>query len=716
MSFLIGANTAFAEKSRAMGPIIQGSDAEWAAKWAPMLRASGRPAGGLVATAFVLPEKPELRIPIFAVVSLVNENDRDVAINAGLVVTTVYAKDEFGHPVPLTDNVRPFGVPGVGRSATYPDFVLPPGCAIAMPFELTNYLNFPKEGKYTVLVEVGGAHGFGCVVPPPLTLMIGKDSSPADRKESPPSRKTDGMDSRLFFLSHRDPSGKISQAILDRIFRRTVGRTLEAFFCTVDNTRANLAVTFRDLPQETIFQMLGGPRPLPLDCGGRRVGARASDYHLTIRDRSGRELPMNDSGKKWLDSHFVAPLRTDLPSRHFDAFLSGFSDGFVFPLDRMYDLWPGADYTAQVAVRGAVPGENDLKALPVRFSGPRPIRPGIDRPTYGSDRFWHRLAPLAGKGKAAELTNVVDPSALYSPWLRHVQLAGFAQYASPELHFGLWNHSDRSVAVYDREAFIPGRREVTRGADTVLLCDDNGDVVAANENRKSAYSYRELDHYSFPISKQDGTRRVMRYPLGLLFPLRPGRRYTALMAIDVGGDVGSLLVAKPVTFTVPSEEKGAETTLAWQRPSALPLTFEQQWEELLRFAGKVFEGLQLDAKLAPAAAGTAGPLRLAVALRNRADQTVVVKKWRGDSDFEFLIRDPAGKPLPPNEKGKKFFDSATRLDVRELKPGEAIEATLPLSEFFDFKARGDYTALVSLPVLGDVDAVLTAAPINIHVP
>jgi hypothetical protein len=51
-----------------------------------------------------------------------------------------------------------------------------------------------------------------------------------------------------------------------------------------------------------------------------------------------------------------------------------------------------------------------------------------------------------------------------------------------------------------------------------------------------------------------------------------------------------------------------------------------------------------------------------------------------------------------------------------LKPGEAIEATLPLSEFFDFKARGDYTALVSLPVLGDVDAVLTAAPINIHVP
>ena len=40
----------------------------------------------------------------------------------------------------------------------------------------------------------------------------------------------------------------------------------------------------------------------------------------------------------------------------------------------------------------------------------------------------------------------------------------------------------------------------------------------------------------------------------------------------------------------------------------------------------------------------------------------------------------------------------------------AFSVTLPLDRLFEMKGPGDYTVLASLPVVGDVDAVLTAGP------
>ncbi len=40
---------------------------------------------------------------------------------------------------------------------------------------------------------------------------------------------------------------------------------------------------------------------------------------------------------------------------------------------------------------------------------------------------------------------------------------------------------------------------------------------------------------------------------------------------------------------------------------------------------------------------------------------------------------------------------------------------MPINELFDMKAPGEYTVLVSLPVIGDVDAVLTTAPVKVRV-
>ena len=88
----------------------------------------------------------------------------------------------------------------------------------------------------------------------------------------------------------------------------------------------------------------------------------------------------------------------------------------------------------------------------------------------------------------------------------------------------------------------------------------------------------------------------------------------------------------------------------------------------------------------------------------------------GESDYEVLVRDPAGKPAGLTEQGKRFFAGGSLLDIRELKPGGTVEATLPLGSLFSVKTPGQYKVLVSLPIVGDVDAVLTAAPVEVQLP
>jgi len=65
---------------------------------------------------------------------------------------------------------------------------------------------------------------------------------------------------------------------------------------------------------------------------------------------------------------------------------------------------------------------------------------------------------------------------------------------------------------------------------------------------------------------------------------------------------------------------------------------------------------------------------------------------------------------------EKFFQGGELLDIGRLKPNEAIHASLPLAELFAIQAPGEYTVLASLPVIGDVDAVLTARAVKIRVP
>jgi hypothetical protein len=204
------------------------------------------------------------------------------------------------------------------------------------------------------------------------------------------------------------------------------------------------------------------------------------------------------------------------------------------------------------------------------------------------------------------------------------------------------------------------------------------------------------------------------------YHLCPGHRYTVLAAVtfDHGEpqDQGNLLVvAKPMSFTAPEPyirfdrpPESMEATVASDPPHRLWLTPEEQWRSQSRFAGKQFGGLILESL-----AGKGADLK--VALRNTTNERMLLARWNSESKYEILVRDAAGRLVPVTEKGKSFFGSGKILDFQILKPREAIEASFPIGELFDMRFPGDYTILASVPVIGDVDAVLTAAPVKVRI-
>ncbi len=135
---------------------------------------------------------------------------------------------------------------------------------------------------------------------------------------------------------------------------------------------------------------------------------------------------------------------------------------------------------------------------------------------------------------------------------------------------------------------------------------------------------------------------------------------------------------------------------------------QDDYATLSRFAGKPFEGLLLNAS-------AKAPSDMKLSLVNQSNTPICVKKWEGAAGYNVQVRGPDGKPASMTEKGKSLFDGGSAIETRDLKPKETIEKLIPLAELFDMKTPGEYAVLASLPVVGDVDAVLTAAPLKIRI-
>jgi hypothetical protein len=200
-----------------------------------------------------------------------------------------------------------------------------------------------------------------------------------------------------------------------------------------------------------------------------------------------------------------------------------------------------------------------------------------------------------------------------------------------------------------------------------------------------------------------------RFPDRYLIML--GEPYTIAVAIRLRGDHPAFVVAGPLTY-VPSYAAFRTLNSDSHDPLPNPIVkpvppIHTQWESLVRFAGEPFRDLVLTAS-----EGARGELK--VSLINQGKQSLMIKNWEGLAGYDVQVRNADGKPVPLTEKGKALFNGGAALDAHELKSQEKIEAMFSIAELFDLPVSGPYTVLASLPVIGEVDAVLTAKAIKMQ--
>jgi hypothetical protein len=400
-----------------------------------------------------------------------------------------------------------------------------------------------------------------------------------------------------------------------------------------------------------------------------------------------------------------------LEARNVKVFSSielGWGIGTWFPLDEMFPLKSGEEYTVVAAIRGVtasystiregfIRGKHELVSAPLAFRMPELEIAGVNRPRYGSAILWNRLASLGSEAVSPDGSRrTIEPTDLAMGGL------------SFELRSRAGNHqSGRHV---DMET-------------TLLVRDAEGKPVAPMENERGLPKSREL--YNTPVQMGSGNSRL-REDAGPVFvsrdlngyPVVVGQQYTVLAAFDFKDKKTRTIVAPPLTVTpqpswraaIATVEKRTGDGARSQGAAALHggSLSVGHWESLAPFADKAFEGLILKAFDAKGGG-------LKVVLTNCADRPLIVKKWELGSGFGVLVRDQSGAEVRLSEAGRKYFQAGKSLQMALLKPRETIEQFIPITELFDMKTPGEYIVLASLPVIGDVDAVLTAAPVRIRV-
>jgi hypothetical protein len=277
-------------------------------------------------------------------------------------------------------------------------------------------------------------------------------------------------------------------------------------------------------------------------------------------------------------------------------------------------------------------------------------------------------------------------------------------YADLEMH--LVNRSGRAIPSHFK-----------KGDAAILICDARGTPVLPNESAKEfcvGWRFWGADEWGVLLPDKESTGYKSggtgSYRLSGQYALHAGRDYTLLSAVRLR-ETDALVVAAPITFHMHNPYRASDRMQGPRNPEpspAVPRRRPEDWSQYERFAGKTFEGLVLRAHLGDS-------LKLDVALENSSRKSILIRKWKGVSDYHLLLRDGLGKSVPMTAKGRQFFQHSTLLDIHDLKPGEQIVAALPLAELFEIENPGDYTVLASLPVIGDVDAVLTAAPVRVRV-
>jgi hypothetical protein len=622
--------------------------------------------------AFVFPTAAQPGQPVTVVLSTRNLGSAPVYPIFDLDPCEMTIHDSAGKPVALTALGRMTWVELNGRieNDMPRDVCIKPGFAVAEKLCAEKYYDLSRPGQYTI---VAGR---------PSSFEVTRRQIPqeANAKDERHNVTTGSLDDETSFERKWQTASAVAGQVHNDL-------QLTSIIAPYERRGTNLVVSLTNVCLSgTIAHNDGQSYSAsysPEDGVDLTVGRRAADYQILLRDASRNPVPLSAKGQLWLRE---SELKWDRPLRPGEAV------GFAFPLDELFAVKPGRQYEALVVLRSPRRDGTPWVAAPAKVNVPSVEVPGVTRPRYGSNEFWIRLA-TSDSARRAKLT-------LESTIRRHDDYVF--------LKMELVNRSGTPIP-----AHFHG------GDETFLIRDSRGDPVLPNQAAKddpAGWGFTRGKGWGVlqPRAEEagDDSGATCGYGLSEEYPLRAGNDYTMLAAVSLR-EADALVVARPVAFRAPfpyrHESETPETRPLNPGPSpTVPVDAGRRWQENERFAGKTFEGLALQAH-------ATASLQLDIELHNSSKEPILVKKWKGDSDYELLVRDASGRSASMTGKGKKFFGGAALLEFRDLKAGEAISASLPLTELFDMQTPGEYTVLASLPVIGDVDAVLTAAPIKVRV-
>jgi hypothetical protein len=430
-------------------------------------------------------------------------------------------------------------------------------------------------------------------------------------------------------------------------------------------------------------------------------GTAPWDYRILIRDTNGGAVPMTSFGREF--------FRRQSDGDRYPVALNC-SVGTWLPLDELFSIQPGKEYTVLAVIPDNPESVRGLVSSPIKIRAPQLAVAGGNRPFFGSDELWPRLV-------ARSL--IRDPNLAIDCRLRARNSKDpFDADGIPQ------------VTLQKRSGDAFGR-ELSSAETTVLVRDHRGKPVFpitvedpddAIDQPFPGYSEqmkanRRLDTAAFePLSHRAasvvGNQEVVAFPrFPDRFPIVPGEPYAMLVAVRMHGGHPSFVVSPPLAYIPPGYRAGTREPDRGEPEDAIPTSANsshEDWKSLLRFAGMPFGDLLL-----LATEGKHGQLNLS--LINQGKGPILVKKWEGVAAYDVQVRTADGKPVALSENGKRLFQGGAALDTRDLRSQERLETAIPIRDLFDMTTPGDYRVLASLPVIGEVDAVLTAAPITVHI-